>query len=68
VTVASWLECNDVRQSAGIEACATGQTVARYVKVTINKSYAPYFAYSPLGAREADGSVALTASSAVRTY
>jgi len=66
VTVEDWLECDGTRQSASVLLCPTGQGSARYLQVTINSSYAPYFAYSPLGARQGDGSVALTASSALR--
>ena len=67
VTIDNWLECNNVRQGATVTVCTTGQTSARYVQVSISSSYTPYFAYSPLGTRQADGKVALSASSALRT-
>ena len=66
VDVQNWLECNNARQTTYNQVCPTGQTSARYVQVTINSTYTPYFTYSPLGARLANGKVALTASSAVR--
>ena len=66
VTIDKWLECDQVRQPATTLDCPTGQLRARYVQVTINSSYTPYFRFSPLGARRADGTVALTANSAVR--
>jgi Flp pilus assembly protein TadG len=66
VTVEDWLECQGVRQAASVVICPTGQNTSRYLQVTINSSYVPYFAYSPLGTRQADGSIALSASSALR--
>lgn len=66
VEVRTWLECNQVRQSATAQDCAAGQPRARYVQVEITAGYQPYFRYSPLGAREANGNVRLVANSAVR--
>ncbi|HEY0115202.1 MAG TPA: TadE/TadG family type IV pilus assembly protein [Allosphingosinicella sp.] len=66
VAVDSWLECNNVRQAASVQACTGTQVSAKYVQVTITSTYAPYFRYSPLGGRQSDGKVALSASSAVR--
>lgn len=66
VVVDSWLECNNVRQAASVTACSGTQVSANYVQVTINGSYTPFFPYSPLGARQANGTVALSAVSALR--
>lgn len=66
VTVETWLECDHVKQGTSVQSCAANQVASKYVKVTINSSYAPYFAYSPLGTRQANGTVALSANSSVR--
>lgn len=66
VTVETWLECNQVRQAAATQDCATGQPRARYVQVTVGSSYRPYFLYSPLGGRNSAGDVPLAATSSVR--
>ena len=62
----TWLECNQVRQPATTQDCTGGQARARYIRVTIRSTYDPYFRYSPLGARNANGDVPLTAAAAVR--
>lgn len=67
VAVDKWLECDNVRQSAATLFCAPGQVPARYLQVTINSTYTPYFRYSPLGTRTANGAVPISASSALRT-
>lgn len=66
VTVETWLECDNAKQPATTAICSGTSDAGKYVKVTITSSYVPYFAYSPLGARQADGSVALTAAASVR--
>jgi Flp pilus assembly protein TadG len=66
VTVETWLECDYVKQGTTVQSCSANQVASKYVKVTINSSYAPYFAYSPLGTRQANGTVALSANSSVR--
>lgn len=66
VTVDSWLECNGTRQASTVRFCTGTQTSAKYVQVTIAKSYSPWFAYSPMGTRGSDGKIAMTAASAVR--
>jgi Flp pilus assembly protein TadG len=66
VTVDTWLECNDVRQTSYDSSCTSAQRSARYIQVTITSAYSPVFIYSPLGVRQSDGKIALTASSAVR--
>ena len=67
VTLEQWLECNQVRQSASVQSCPSGQATARYVQVSIDATYSPVFALSPLGQRRgSDGSVQLRAASALR--
>ena len=67
VTIETWLECDNVKQAATVQTCDDDTDVTgKYVKVTIASSYKPYFAYSPLGTRQADGQIALSASSSVR--
>ena len=66
VAVTTWLECNNVKQPATTTACSGTAVAGKYVEVTITSSYSPFFSYSPLGTRQADGTVAMTASEAVR--
>lgn len=67
VTVTSWTECNNnTTRLAYTSLCTVGQTSARYVEVTINSAYTPYFSFTPLGTRRDDGKVAISARSAVR--
>jgi Flp pilus assembly protein TadG len=66
VALENWLECDNVRQAASVVTCSGTQVAGRYVKVTITSSYTPFFAYSPIGTRQANGNVALSAASSVR--
>jgi Flp pilus assembly protein TadG len=66
VSTETWLECDNVKQAASVLTCSGTQVSGKYVKVTITSTYTPYFAYSPLGTRQANGSKALSASSSVR--
>lgn len=66
VTVETWLECENVKMPATTTVCPGTADAGKYVKVTIAKSYVPFFSYSPLGARQANGSVALSAAASVR--
>jgi Flp pilus assembly protein TadG len=66
VSVETWIECDNVKQAAAVLTCGTTQLTSKYVQVTITSSYAPYFTYSPLGARGSDGKVPLSATSSVR--
>lgn len=47
VTTDFWLECNGTRAANyyGSPPCATGQTLARYMSVSITRTYTPFFAY-----------------------
>lgn len=66
VTVSYWLECNGARVTIYNSLCLETQTTARYVQVTITASHSPHFSFSPVGVRQANGTVALSASHAVR--
>lgn len=43
LVVDNWLECNGVRNASFDGSCATGQSTARYVSVSISGEYVPYF-------------------------
>jgi Flp pilus assembly protein TadG len=66
VTVITWLECDNVTQAATVTTCAGTAEAGKYVKVTINNGFKPFFPFSPLGARQSDGTVALSAAASVR--
>jgi Flp pilus assembly protein TadG len=66
VTVITWLECDNVRQAATVTTCPGTADAGKYVKVTINRGFVPFFPFSPLGARQSDGTVALSAAASVR--
>jgi Flp pilus assembly protein TadG len=75
VTLNQWLECRtaagvSTRQSSFSGTCATGQTEARYVEISIVRDYMPTFSYGPLASGmanvQADGSIRLTADAGVR--
>lgn len=71
VTVTSWAECNgDTTPLPYNSICPIPSpppsSVARYVEVTINSTYTPYYSFTPLGARNDDGKIPISARSAVR--
>ncbi len=66
VTVTTWLECGYSKQPATTTSCSDGEVAGKYVEVSIVSTYDPFFSYSPLGTRQANGKVALAASEAVR--
>lgn len=66
VTIDSWLECGSPPVRSTAAYCAGTTVSSRYLQVTIVSSYSPFFTYSPVGARQADGSVALSAASVIR--
>jgi NADPH-dependent curcumin reductase CurA len=49
-----------------VRFCTGTQVSAKYVQVAITSSYTPYFDFSPVGQRQANGTVAINATSAVR--
>lgn len=66
VTIDSWLECGNPPTRSTLAFC-TGTTMSsRYLQVVITSSYTPEFGFSPVGARQANGTVALSADSVIR--
>jgi Flp pilus assembly protein TadG len=66
VTVTNWLECDGQRQTSYTGSCQSNQTRARYVQIEIRATHTPYFRYSPMGQRNADGTIPLLARASVR--
>lgn len=73
VTVTSWTQChNTATRHPYNHVCAaptsstTPPSTARYVEVTVNSAYTPYYSFTPLGTRRSDGKVAISARAAVR--
>jgi Flp pilus assembly protein TadG len=78
VRVDSWVECNNNTTKLPYTtvctapapppppAAAPGPMTARYVEVRIESTYTPYYSFTPLGTRRADGKVEIVARSAVR--
>lgn len=78
VTVSSWAECNGNTTRLPYNsvcptpapppppAVPTGPSTARYVEVMINSTYTPYYSFTPLGTRNAEGKVPISARSGVR--
>jgi Flp pilus assembly protein TadG len=64
VTVDAWLECDGAKM-AYTGSCTTGQTFARYVSVTIAKTYTPIFSMKFAGAN-ADGTYTIRGRSGIR--
>jgi Flp pilus assembly protein TadG len=73
VTVKYWLECDGVNQNTSPatmtadydKVCNSGQVVARYVSIDIQKTYTPMFSTHWLGSN-ADGSFTLHGKAGVR--
>lgn len=75
VTVRYWLECNGVNQNTSLatmdddygHSCPNAtDAYARYVKVSIQKSYTPLFNSVRLSGQNADGTYTLTGTTTVR--
>lgn len=66
VTVTTWLECNNVKQLATVTLCPGTQVAGRYVQVAITATYTPWFPYSPMGERNGEGKIPMSATSSVR--
>ena len=60
-----WLECNGTRAALYNSTCSSGQTYARYLSVSITKTYTPFFNYK-FHSRSVN-SYTLTGAAAVRT-
>lgn len=65
VTVDFWLECNGTRATAYNTVCATGQAYARWMSVSITKSFSPMFAKEWAGANP-DGTYTVVGRTGVR--
>lgn len=74
VTTSAWLECSPTSGGTPTYSyapsdtgpCTTGQVSRRYLRVSINKSFAPMFNFSWLGV-DANGNYNLTGMTSVRT-
>jgi Flp pilus assembly protein TadG len=70
VTVATWLECDQVAQPAFDGVCPDGQMVSHYVRVTVTSTFRPSFNYSTLGRNflntASNGTITQTGSAALR--
>lgn len=66
-TVTDWLQCgsSSTRRSY-TDTCADGEAMARYVQVSISKSYSPLFTTSIFRDRSSNGTVPLVGKSGVR--
>lgn len=65
VTVDFWLECDGVRAPDFNGVCADGETYARYVTVSIDKTFTPVIGSQFVSSNE-DGTYTLTAEAGVR--
>ena len=65
VTVDYWLECNGTRAANFTDACGTGEVYRRYVTVSIDKNFTPFFGSSFLDF-DGDGTYTLTAEAGIR--
>lgn len=67
VTVSNWLECNAVANASFSATCTAGQQTARYVSVTITRSYVPTFRWMGLAVGgSSNGAVAINGDAVVR--
>jgi Flp pilus assembly protein TadG len=65
VTVDFWLECNGTRQSSFTGACTNGEAYRRYVTVSVQKSFTPFFG-TPWFTNNGSGGYTLTADAGIR--
>lgn len=65
VTTDFWLECNGTRATNYNSACSANQTYARYLSVSIRKTYTPFFNYKFHS--RAENTYSLTGAATVRT-
>lgn len=66
VTVDDWLECDGARQSSFDGACTDTQISAKYVQVTIQKSFTPMFGTQFFPGANSNGSVTLVSTAGIR--
>ena len=67
VEVDYWLECNGTRAPDYDGSCTPGQTYARYVTVSIDKSFTPMFGTRFFPGANDDGTYTLTGEAGLRT-
>jgi Flp pilus assembly protein TadG len=66
-TVTDWLQCGtDTTKLNFTSSCADGVASARFLQVSISKSFTPLFTNSVFAHRNQDGTVSLTANAGVR--
>ncbi|HWJ39129.1 MAG TPA: TadE/TadG family type IV pilus assembly protein [Sphingomicrobium sp.] len=65
-TVDYWLECDGVRQSNTTTPCNTGQTYARYVTITVNNTYTPFFSSRAWPGADAQGNIPISGYAGIR--
>jgi Flp pilus assembly protein TadG len=66
-TVTDWLQCGtSTTKHSYSDTCADGEAMARYVQVSISKSYTPMFTSSIFPDKSSNGTVPLVGKSGVR--
>jgi Flp pilus assembly protein TadG len=65
VELESWLECEGTRKLY-TDVCADGEQIARYIKLSISKSFKPLFSSAGYSNVAADGSVPMKADASLR--
>lgn len=67
-TIDSWLECNHdgVHLNFDSDSCAAGATYARYVKVTVEKPYTPFFDTRYFPGANSNGTVTVRGKATLR--
>jgi Flp pilus assembly protein TadG len=66
VTPDNWLECDGARAANFTDSCTTGQTYARYVSVSIDKSFSPMFGTRFFPGANSNGTMTITAEAGLR--
>jgi Flp pilus assembly protein TadG len=66
VTLEQWLECDGGTPKAFTSTCSSGQQTARYVRLTVRKSFDPLFTTAGYPNVQADGTVRLQADASLR--
>jgi len=66
VALEYWLECASVRMGSYAEDCVDGESEARYIVLTVNDKYTPFFPLRIAGLN-GDGTYHLSATSGIRT-
>jgi Flp pilus assembly protein TadG len=67
VTIDFWLECNGTRASNYESVCASGQTYARWVTVTVQGTFTPMFRSKYYPRANADGTFTIQGKTGMRT-